>query len=325
MGPLGIAIIAGSTIAAGALSKPKESATAKRMMEAALHEFGSLNPPTAEELSYSLEPLIQQGILTPEEAQAFIIDKTSYEDISVDPELKAAQMRALAKLQNIVESGGLDAQSRARLAEITMQEGARERGQREAILQNAAQRGVSGSGLEIASAMGAQQEGATRQSMQDVEVAADAEKRALEALSQYGALGGQMRGQEFGEQAAVAAAKDAINKFNVANRQNVELTNVGARNVAQERNLAEKQRISEANVGNLNEMARRKADVAQQMYQNAMQRAAGMSGQYTKAAEQAQAAQTAKDKWLAGMIGTGANLVGSYYGAPKAPVATTGT
>jgi len=54
-----------------------------------------------------------------------------------------------------------------------------------------------------------------------LDVSAQAQSRALQALMQGGQLGGQIRQQDFGEQSEKAQAQDAINRFNTANRQQV--------------------------------------------------------------------------------------------------------
>src|SRR6185436_3925664 len=127
---------------------------------------------------------------------------------------------------------GLDEQSIAALRQIQQENQTAERGSREAILQNAAARGISGSGLELASQMGNQQTSATNQANQGFQAAADANARKLAAIQGIGQLGGQIHGQEENK----ATAQNAINQFNAANRQNVEGTNVAARNAAEAAN-----------------------------------------------------------------------------------------
>jgi hypothetical protein len=62
-----------------------------------------------------------------------------------DPRLRQYQMSALNRLQGIAGSDKLDAQSQAQLNEIRRKEGQLEKGSREAIMQNAAERGASSS------------------------------------------------------------------------------------------------------------------------------------------------------------------------------------
>ena len=187
------------------------------------------------------------GDLSPEQIRAFLQERTAYEDIYVDPRLKAQQMDTLASLQELADQGGLNAQDKALLAKIVREEDIKTRGQREAIMQSAQERGIAVSGLELASQFQAQQEGATRQAIRDQEVAALAEQRKMQALLGSGEMAGQMRGQEYGEQQNLAQARDMLSRFNLANQQQTEAQNVGARNQAQQYNLANQQRIAEEN------------------------------------------------------------------------------
>lgn len=172
---------------------------------------------------------------------------TAFNKISIDPRLKDAQYNALAQMRDIADSGGLTAEDKALLSDIDRQEAAKERGSRGAILQNAQARGVGGSGLELMDQLVNSQNAATRRSSQDLDVAALAQKRALDAIRGTAELGGNLRGQEYGEAADKASAQDIINRFNsgqmtsagfntLQNKQNVGNMNVGLTNTAKETN-----------------------------------------------------------------------------------------
>lgn len=75
--------------------------------------------------------------------------------------------------------------------------------ERDATAQSLKERGVYGGGAELASALAAQQEQASRRSLEDVAANANAQKRALSALGQY------QQGA-----ASMSAADDALSKFN---------------------------------------------------------------------------------------------------------------
>lgn len=194
--------------------------------------------------------LVSQGKLNPEEAKAYLVGPSAMEQVKVDPRLQQAQMGALQYLQDIANQGGLTAQDRAQLADIEAQQKGVEKSQREAIMMNAAQRGMAGSGLEIASRLAAQQAAANQAAQRGTDVASMAQQRALQAMMQSGQMAGQVRGQEFGEKSAAAEAKDAINRFNAQVQQQTGMANVGARNAAQEFNLQQAQRLAEQNAQN---------------------------------------------------------------------------
>lgn len=277
--------------------------------------YKNIDLPSISEMTLELEELVQQGQLTPEQAEAILIERSSMEDVGTDPALKEAQLGALAELQEIVDGEGLNAQAKARLSQIETEEANQERGQREAILQDARQRGVSGSGIELASLLANQQGSATRQSQRDLDVAALAEQQALEAILNQGDLSSQIRGQEFDEQARIAEAKDAIAQFNAQNRQNVELANTDSRNRAQEINLAEKQRIADQNVAQKNAQQQYNKELNQQYFDNEMSRASGEANAYTNQANVYQKQSDANQAFVGGLIETGGKVAAAGAGA----------
>lgn len=196
---------------------------------------------------------------------------------SADPRLRQAQLDALDSLQEIVDMEGLTATDRARLEDINRQESAIERGNREAIMQNAAARGVGGSGLELAQQLISGQESAGRRAQQGFDVAADAEQRALDAMMMTGQLSGDMRGQEFAEAQAKAQAQDMINQFNVQNQNMFSQYNQEQRNA-----------------------------LKNQAYQDALARAHGMSGAYQGAGSLKEGRRSAGNQVLGGIAGMGA-------------------
>lgn len=194
--------------------------------------------------------LVNQGKLKPEDAQVYLSGPSAMEGVKADPRLEQAQMGALKYLQDIGTQGGLTAQDRQQLAQIEAEQKGVEKSQREAVLMNAAQRGVGGSGLSLASQMQAQQNAANNASQRGMDVASMAQQRALQAMMQSGQMAGQMRSQGFGEQSQVAQARDAINRFNTQNQQQVGMANTGARNQAQQFNLSNAQEIANQNAQN---------------------------------------------------------------------------
>jgi hypothetical protein len=176
--------------------------------------FADLKLPGMDEMSLQLEQLVQQGVISPEEAETITLGPSAMGGISTNPTLRKQQMDALAGLTDISDSGGMTAMDKANLARIQNEENTAARGQREAIIQNANARGMGGSGLELLSQMQNQQDSATRASQRDLDVAGMAQQRALEALMQGGQLAGQIEAQDFGQKAQVAGAEDAILRTN---------------------------------------------------------------------------------------------------------------
>ena len=96
-----------------------------------------------------------------------------------------------------------------------------------------------------------------------MDIAANAQKRSLEAIMNSGNMGGAIRGQDYSEAAAKAAAADKINQFNAQNRMQAGMYN---------NDIANKQLAQ-------------KNDIAQQNYMNQMGLTAGKTGANKTAAD----------------------------------------
>lgn len=304
-------VIAAGITAASQLLKKKNYGADQRRLDEALRQFSGLQVPTVEEQQVNLDQLVQQGVITADEAEFIKQDPSAFADLNVDPAGRQAELQALDKLQGIFGAGGMDAQAKARLSQIQDQVGTSSRGAREAIMQRANERGIGGSGFELMSQLEEQQGSATRANQAAVQAAADAEQRALQAISQSGALGGQIRGQDYAQEAKKAEALDEINKFNTANRQGVMDQNVDRRNAAKVTNLSERQRIADANTAAKNTNKLRNSDLIQQRYDNQIKRAAGASGQLEKMAASDLNAANQRDKYQGELISKGGELASS--------------
>lgn len=282
--------------------------------------FSDLKVPSVGEMEVQLQQLVQQGVLSPEDAQAALVQNSQMNNVSTDPSLKKAQMDALAGLKGISDSGGLTDMDRANLNRIRTEENTASRGKQGAILQNAQSRGLGGSGLELLASLQNGQDSATRASQRDMDVAGQAQARALQALIQGGQTAGNIQAQDFGQKAQVAQAQDAIAKFNAQNQQNVNLTNTAAHNQAQAANLANSQNISNQNVGLSNQQQQYNKQLLQQNFQNEMAKRGG-SAQIAQSNANAQfqanqGAANAHNQLIGAGIGAGAALGGAALGGP---------
>jgi hypothetical protein len=251
----------------------------------AVDNLEALQTPDVTEMRLYLEGLVQQGQITPEEAQVYMQEASSAEDITTDPKLKQAQLDALASLQEIGENG-MTAMDRAKLSKIAGQEASADRGRRDQIISNAYERGVGGSGLEVLASLKSGQDASTRQAERDLDVEAMAQERALQALQAGGKLGGEIQSQDFNQELAKSQAKDAINAFNTSNRNQIGLANTGFKNAAQEKNLAERQRVADANVNTRNAQQQYNKQLPQQDFENKYKKAGGVAQGYNAVADQ---------------------------------------
>lgn len=117
-----------------------------------------------------------------------------YERGASDVELEAqdAQRRAMGELFGLWDSGGATALERARRAQARAESENWLEGQRLADMQDLAERGMSGSGAELASLQADRQAAASRLSMADLETDAALEERAMQALLSGSGVAGEL-------------------------------------------------------------------------------------------------------------------------------------
>lgn len=277
----GIASVAGGAM--GAREQALARQQAKDAYDASVADLTAIGIPPIEAQQMVAEEYKSQGQWTPELEQAVKLGDTAMGGITTDPTYKQSQLKALGQLQQIGDSGGMTLEDRSNLERIEGGINAKQRGAREAILQDAQQRGGYGSGTALAAQLMAQQGGAEEAHRAGLDTAASAQKRALEAIKGGGDLGTNLRTQEFGEQAKIAAAKDANAQWNAANSQDVAQRNAAAKNAAAQYNLGNSQNLSNANVDMRNKAQLYNKGLYQQQFQNqedlAKAKAAARSGQ----------------------------------------------
>lgn len=243
---------------------------AQRLAQESVAEYEKIGIPTIEAQRLALEKFKSAGQLTPELEQALITPDTEMKQISVSPEVRDAQLQALNQLKQISQ-GGQTISDKAALEEGLGEVAARQRGSREAILQQMRNRGMSGSGMELAAQLQGQQAATQNANQVGLNAAAQAQNRALQALMQQGQLAGQVRTQEFGEKSKSAEAQDLINRFNTNQRADVQQRNIANLNQAQAANLQNAQNIMNQNTQLANQEQQANKALLQQQFQNQMQ------------------------------------------------------
>lgn len=212
--------------------------------------------------------------------------ETELRDILGNTQMRSEQLQARQMLEDIATSGGMTAIDRARLAEIQNQIGSQERGSREQILQNMAQRGLYGSGVELASQLQNQQGASQAASLAGSQVAADAQMRAYDAILRGGQMAGDIESTDYNRLAQAAQAQDAINQYNNQNR-----------NAALMQDWQNRQGIRNMNVSAENELKQQNQSLLnQQQYYNTVNKPMaqyGMQSQQGQAAQQGLANQAA--------------------------------
>lgn len=215
------------------------------LIQQGIDAYSALELPDYEKVNYKAPDYV--GDVIAPEAEAVTMGDTAYRGISVDPNLRKAQLAQLAALEELRDSGGMTLADKANLESIQRDSALQAKSERDAIMQQAAMRGQAGSNMTLANILQAQQAGQNRLSDQDLKIAAMAQERALKAGGLASGLAGDVRGQDFGEQARIAEAEDAANKFNASIRSGMNQFNVSNTLRAAQGNQASRQGV--ANVG----------------------------------------------------------------------------
>lgn len=264
-----------ATLAGGFYGQKKAADDKKRQeqqLQEWLREIQGVKDPSAKSMEVDPEAYDYLGDFDPEMEQIYKQGDSELAGISLDPNTRQAQMDALGSLRDVANSGGLSDLDKAQLAEAQRSTAMQEKGSRDAISQNMAQRGMSGSGMELMSKLMNQQASADRSNMAGMQQAAQAQQARMSALQGMGNLGGSIRAQDYGIAADRAQAQDAINRFNTMNSQSVAGRNTDRNNTAGLRNLETRQGMQNSNVDMRNEAQAYNKGLRQQVYDNKLKK-----------------------------------------------------
>lgn len=312
-GPMGAMIGSSAGGLLGSMFGGGPDKDALEALKRAQRAIEAIPVPTARDLQLVLEPLVQQGILTPESYSTILQQPSEFLNIDIDQTARNAELAALSQMQDIANEGGRDAQFRAAMNDAFNATNTQLQGQTGSILQNAAERGVSNSNLTTAAQLAQAFAGNANMANASVNAAAEAERRALDAISQSATLGGQIRSRDYDEAAQKAAAIDAINRYNAQNSQEQSNRNIDARNLAQAQNLDLAQQVAQYNNQVKNDQNRYNANLPQQVFQNSLAKASAMAGAAQPIASLYSQAATDKAATQGNLIGgLGQNLT-NYY------------
>ena len=255
-------------------------------------------------------PIIQQAAVEmPGSALAKFFDP---DEGQATQAFQDAGTKGLEELRAIAE-GGFTTADQAAMEEIRRRVASQEKGQRDAILQGAQERGVGGSGLEMASNLMAQQSAADRRALENLMTAARGEERRMGASRAGAELGSALRSQEFGERQAVDEADRLINQFNAQMRMRKSEGDAARLERREASDLAERRRIQDLNAQRNYEAALRNADLYQQKFQNQMAKGQAMMGAYGGQAGAAEKDLDRRYRLFGGGVGGAGQIIGDYY------------
>jgi len=289
MDPLTIGVVAAPIIGGiiGNLAGGSDRNAANNAYNQAISELMAIGMPPNLAKEVVLKEFQSAGKLTPEMEQEVNLGPSKVEGITEDPSTREAQVQALQLLQ---QSGrGISPQDRLKFNEMRQQVQRDAEAKRQQILQEYKQRGMGGSGAELAAQLSQAQAGANQSSMEGDRIAAASAENALNAIRESGNLGGQIRGQDFDVARTKASAADEFAKFNAQNQASRQARNIGSRNDAQSANLANAQAIMNQNTAQANQERLRQNEAQRTYWQDQAQRAQMRAGAYNQQGSQADA------------------------------------
>lgn len=223
-------------------------------------------------------------------------ESANYELINDNPLLKSAQMAALAKMAGLADSGLSDV-DQAGYEKARDLGGQMQKAGTAAAMENAAARGVGGSGLEFATREIANQEASRRAQDAALTQAADsARQRALYAQ----AYGNQLAGVRSQDAQTATANAGIINQFNQMNTQNRNATN-------------------NANVNSRNDAFKYNEGLKDKTFNNQMARATGQMANNNQMADIAMAQSAQNQAANNTLLNAGLTAYGIANRAPKKP------
>src|SRR5882672_7196275 len=164
---------------------------AQKYLQQALDAYKQANVPTiAAGQVTNLPQETVQGTITPGQIQVAGQAPSAYNNISLDPATRAAQMQALSAYQDIAGAGGLDAQSKLALQQIIDAANTQSRGAQGAIQNQAQAMGQGGGDFALTQRALAAQGASNNAATQGMQAAALGEANRQTALNQMANIGG---------------------------------------------------------------------------------------------------------------------------------------
>lgn len=312
--PLIAGLVAGAASAGiGAIGQAEARDRSEKALAEAVAFYESIGIPSIEAQKLAFEELKQQGVLTPELEQAILEGPSAFESLTEDPSLREDQRASYLALKDIADQGGLTAVSEANLNRGLTRAANESKSRRDAAMSRLAAQGRAGSGFQLAADLAGEQDAATLGNQTALDVNAEAQRQALEAMAQSGAMAGNIRSQDYRVAADRAGAADAIGARNASAKRDAQSANVNRLNSAQEANLREKQRIDDANVGLRNQAEQYNKGLFQQKFQNELNLASGKAGAKTGQAANYMEGGKQQGQFWGGVADSAAKAGGSIY------------
>ncbi len=185
---------------------------------------------TAEQFALLKKQLADMaGIPLPQLEQVIATHRgpSAMSQIPQDAALRSKQMESLGGLQDIIDQGGMTLDDRVAQEEAMSRAAGADRSTRAGIASDLQQRGQLDSGANLVLQGQAAQSNMNANRQSGMEAAAAAQHRKLQALDDVSRTAGSVRGQDFSEASAKAAAQDQIDAWNAGSAEKANYYNAG--------------------------------------------------------------------------------------------------
>lgn len=292
---------------------------AQKYLQQALSAYTSINTPSiAAEQVTNLPQETVQGNVNPDNIQVSTQAPSAYNDISLDPATRQAQINALQGYTSIADAGGLDANAKLALQQAIDAANTQSRGDQGAIMKAAQAEGQGGGDFALTQRAIASQGDSNTAATEGMQAAAEAEANREAALTAMSNIGGSVNAADYSQAATKAAAQNAINATNQAATNAANTGNVSNKIQTGEFNVGNAQNVNAANTTAGQNQVYYNAALPQQQFNNEMAKAGGIAGVSGQQANAAQSAQNAGLGFTGSLLGTAGTLGATALGGPVA-------
>lgn len=291
--------------------------SAQDYLTQALNAYQQAAVPTVQSETIGQLPMQTiQGTVDPNAIQVASQAPSAYNNISLDPATRAAQMQALTQFQQIANTPGLDPASKLAMQQIVDSANEQSQGAQGAIQNQAQAMGQGGGDFALTQrAIGAQ--GASNNAAtQGMQAAAEAAANRQAALSQMSSIGAGLEGSDYAMAQNKAAAQNAINATNQSATNAANTGNVANALNAGEFNTSTAQGVNAANTTAGQNQAYYNASLPQQQFNNELNKAGGIAGVSQAQAGASQTAANQSNAATGALLGTAGTVIGGMYGGP---------
>lgn len=257
-----------------------------------------------------------QGTVDPNAIQVATQAPSAYNNISLDPATRAAQMNALSQYTNIADTGGLDANAKLALQQTIDAANTQSQGAQGAILKSAQAQGQGGGDFALTQRALAAQGASNNAATQGMEAAAMAEANREAALNQMSNIGGGINASDYAQAAQKAGAQNTINATNQAATNAANTGNVTNAINTGEFNTNTAQGVNAANTTAGQNKVYYNANLPQQQFNNELNKASGIAGVSGAQANAAQNAQNAGNAMAGTLLGAAGTIGGAALAGP---------